>query len=244
VRTDIDERELRALRSAVFALTREPAEWAAAVARQDAMTVWGVGCHPKLASAIKGFDAERFRGAVSKTPLIGEVGLDGGSGVPMADQQRVFRACLIIAKRESRLVSIHSVRAAGAVLNELEAIGGVPGAILHWWRGSSEETRRALDLGCYFSLNGAEAVRPKSLDLLPPDCVLTETDFPHSKGSDRAAVKPGRVGTIEQALAKNWEISEDEVRRRVWRNLADLCVETKMASWMPRQIQASLLAAR
>jgi TatD DNase family protein len=243
VRTDIDERELRALRSAVFAVTREPGEWAAAIARRDPTTVWGIGCHPKLAGAITGFDVERFAEAVSKTALIGEVGLDGGSRVPMAEQLRVFRACLIVAKRESRLVSIHSVRAASAVVSELEAVGGVPGAILHWWRGSAEETRRALDLGCYFSLNGAEALRPKSLDLLPPDGVLTETDFPHSKRSDRAAVKPGRVGTIEQALAKNWEMGEAEVRRQVWLNLADLCAETKMASLMPRQIQASLLAA-
>jgi TatD DNase family protein len=244
VRTDIDERELRALRSTVFAVTREPGEWAAAAARSDTTTVWGIGCHPKIAGAITGFDIERFADAVSKTALIGEVGLDGSSRVSMADQLRVFRACLIVAKRESRLVSIHSVRAASAVLSELEAVGGVPGVILHWWRGSAEETRRALDLGCHFSLNGAEALRPKILDLLPPNRVLTETDFPHSERSDRAAVRPGCIGTIEQALAKNWGMGEDEIRRQVWRTLADLCAATSMASLMPRRIQASLLAAR
>jgi TatD DNase family protein len=244
VLTDIDARDLRALRSAVFAVTRAPSEWAAAAARRDELCVWGLGCHPQVAAAVAGFNADRLAELVASTPLIGEVGLDGGSKVPMADQRRVFRGVLAVARDLSRLVSIHSVRASSAVLDDLEAVGGVSGAILHWWRGSTAETRRAIELGCYFSLNGAEVARPKVLSALPADRVLTETDYPHTRRSDKGADRPGAVKTIERALGEAWSLDSKDVRRQVWKNLSRLCATTHTASLMPRRFQGSLLAAR
>lgn len=244
VLTTIDSRDLRALRSALFAVTREPAEWTAAAGRRDELCVWGLGCHPQLSGAIASFDASRLAELVAATPLIGEVGLDGGSRVPMADQRRVFRAVLAVARDQSRLVSIHSVRASAEVLDELEAVGEVSGAILHWWRGSAAETRRAVELGCFFSLNGAEAARPQVLSLLPIDRVLTETDFPHARRSDKTADRPGAVGSIESALGDAWSLSSDGVRRQIWRNLARICAATRTSSLMPRRLQGSLLASR
>jgi TatD DNase family protein len=244
VLTSIEDRKLRALRSAVFAVTREPSEWAAASERRDELCVWGLGCHPGLSGAVRAFDASRLAALVASTPLIGEVGLDGSSKVPMEDQRRVFRAALEVAREKSRLVSIHSVRASAAVLDELESAGGVPGAILHWWRGSANETRRAIDLGCFFSLNGAEAARPKVLSSLPGDRVLTETDYPHTRRSDKRADRPGAVGTIERALGAAWGYSGEEVRRQLWKNLGLICAATGTSSLMPRRLQGSLLAAR
>jgi TatD DNase family protein len=207
VLTSIDARELRALRSVVFAVTREPKEWQAAADRRDELCVWGLGCHPGVPAAIAAFDADRLAELATSTPLIGEVGLDGGSKVLMTDQRRVFREVLKVAKEHSRLVSIHSVRAASAVLDELEAADGVSGAIRHWWRGSVSETERAIEMGCYFSLNGAEAGKPKVLRKLPVERVLTETDFPHTRRSDRSADKPGAVLSIEEALADAWSLT-------------------------------------
>ncbi len=244
VLTGIDTRDLRALRSAVFAVTREPSEWAAAAERRDELCVWGLGCHPRVAAAVADFNADRLAELIASTPLIGEVGLDGASKVPMADQRRVFRAALDVARDRSRLVSIHSVRASATVLEDLEAAGGVPGAILHWWRGSAGETQRAVDLGCYFSLNGAEAARPKVLSAIPADRVLTETDFPHTRRSDKSADRPGAVSTIEHALGEVWSLDGEAVRRQVWKNLASLCTTTRTAGLMPRRVQGSLLAAR
>lgn len=244
VLTGIDPRELRALRSALFAVTREPSEWTAAAARRDDLCVWGLGCHPKVAAAVASFDGERLAELMASLPLIGEVGLDGGSKVPIADQRRVFRAALEIARDRSRLVSIHSVRASSAVLDELEVVGGVTGAILHWWRGSAIETQRAIELGCFFSLNGVEAARPKVLAALPADRVLTETDYPHTRRADKSADRPGAVATIEHTLADVWSLDSDGVRRQLWKNLAQLCATTRTASLMPRRLQGSLLAAR
>jgi TatD DNase family protein len=244
VPTTIEGRDLRALRSAIFAVTREPSEWTAAVARRDELCVWGLGCHPQVTGAIAAFDLGRLAELASSTPLIGEVGLDGGSRVPMADQRRVFRGALEVARDRSRLVSIHSVRASATVLEDLEAVGGVSGAILHWWRGSVAETRRAIELGCFFSLNGAEVARPKVLSVLPADRVLTETDFPHTRRSDKSADRPGAVGTIERALGDAWSMSSEDVRRQLWKNLAGICSATRTSSLMPRRLQGSLLAVR
>ncbi|MBW8059159.1 MAG: TatD family deoxyribonuclease [Solirubrobacterales bacterium] len=244
VLTNINGRELRALRSVVFAVTREPSEWAAAAARRDEFCIWGLGCHPGVAAAVAGFDRDLLEELVATTPLIGEVGLDGSSRVPISEQRRVFRAALEVARDKSRLVSIHSVRASGEVLAEIEAVGGIPGAILHWWRGNASETRRAVDLGCFFSLNGAEALRPKVMSSLPVHRVLTETDFPHTRRSDKSADRPGAVATIERALAEAWSMSDDDVRLQLWKNLASICTATRTSSSLPRRVQGGLLTIR
>ena len=243
VLTDISERDLRALRAVIFAVTREPNEWSKASGRRDRSCVWGLGCHPQVPSAIDAFDAERLHDLTERCPLIGEVGLDGRSKVPKERQRDVFRSALYVAAIRSRLVSIHSVGMSGDVVRELSmASRPVPGAILHWWRGTAAQTQQALELGCYFSLNGAEARNPKVMSLLPPDRVLTETDYPHTRRTDRMADKPGAVLTIEAALGESWGQDVEGVRRQLWRNLAALCQVTRTAALMPRGVQATLLS--
>jgi TatD DNase family protein len=240
VMTNISERDLRALRAVVFAVTREPSEWEAATRRSDRECVWGRGCHPGVPRAQDAFDVDRLDELAGRSPLIGEVGLDRRSKVPKETQLANFRVVLAVAAARSRLVSIHSVGTTAEVVRELEA-RPVPGAILHWWRGTAEESRRAAALGCFFSLNGAEALKPKVLSVLPGDRILTETDFPHTARKDRAADKPGAVATIERALSDAWDADVEGVRRRVWANLACLCETTGTSSLMPRAVQAQLL---
>jgi TatD DNase family protein len=78
-------------------------------------------------------------------------------------------------------MSVHSVRAASAVLGHVEAYlppdrGRV---VLHWFTGSPAEARRGAALGCYFSVN-AEMLRTDRhralLAQIPRDRLLTETD--------------------------------------------------------------------
>jgi TatD DNase family protein len=240
VMTNIGERDLRELRAVVFAVTREPSEWEAAARRSDRECVWGLGCHPGVPYAHDAFEVERLDELAVHSPLIGEVGLDRRSTVPKETQLASFRAALSVAAEHSRLVSIHSVGTTAEVVRELEA-SPVAGAILHWWRGTAEESRRAAALGCFFSLNGAEALKPKVLSLLPADRILTETDFPHTARNDRAADKPGAVATIERALGEAWDTDVEGVRQRVWANLARLCETTGTSSMMPRAVQAQLL---
>ena len=120
----------------------------------------------------------------------------------------------------------------------------VAGAILHWWRGSQAETQEALELGCFFSLNGAEARQPKVLAELPPERVLTETDFPHTRRTDSAADRPAAVTTIETALMERWGVDRVMLRRQLWQNLGALFERCELIERLPVGVQETLATAR
>jgi TatD DNase family protein len=240
VETTISARDLAALDAVTFAVTRSPGEWETAVERRDTSTAWGIGCHPGLAAAVGAFSLDEFGQRLSDAAFVGEVGLDGRSKVPLIDQRRTLDEILLGLQSSPRVVSIHSVAATREVLDALRA-RPVAGAVLHWWRGSADETHAAIEMGCFFSLNGAETRRPKVLSLLPRERVLTETDFPHTHRSDRVADRPGRTETIERALEAQWEEDRWGVRQQLWRNLRTLLRETDTISRMPRAVKTGLL---
>jgi TatD DNase family protein len=242
VLTDVSADDLRQLGAFVFAVTREDKEWEPALRRHDNLAIWGVGVHPGVPAAIAGFDAERFAQNVDRALLVGEVGLDGRSKVGLADQRPVFDAVLDVVLAAQRPISIHSVAASGDVLKALRR-RPVAAPILHWWRGNQTETEEAVELGCFFSLNGAEAVRPKVIDRLPRERVLTETDFPHSRRSDPAARQPAAVATIEDALMERWNADRLTLRRQLWRNLGILFDACALFDRLPAGVQDALLTA-
>jgi TatD DNase family protein len=240
VETTISARDLTALDAVTFAVTRSPEEWGAALERRDTTTAWGIGCHPGVAAAVRAFSPDEFNQRLADAAFVGEVGLDGRSKVPLVDQRRALDEILFELQSSARLVSIHSVAATSEVIEALRA-RPIAGAILHWWRGSAAETDAAIEMGCFFSLNGTEVRRPKVLSLVPRERVLTETDFPHTQRSDRVADRPGRTETIERALEAQWGEDRWGVRQQLWRNLRTLLRETDTTSRMPRAVKAGLL---
>jgi TatD DNase family protein len=56
----IDAAELTRLGAVVLAVTRSIAEWQAAAARDDDLTLWGIGCHPALPAAVDALDPRAF----------------------------------------------------------------------------------------------------------------------------------------------------------------------------------------
>lgn len=241
VEPTVSAADLSGLGCAVVAVTRGRSEWDKVRERTDQMTIWGIGCHPTLQDELVAFDQSRFAEAIVEMPLVGEIGLDFRKKQPQAQQLRVFREILEVTHEQPRLLSIHSVGAAGAVLDGLEENPQL-GAILHWWRGTEIQTSRALELNCYFSINGAEVRRPKVLDLIPPDRVLTETDYPFSEKADPKADRPGAVSTTEAALAETWSVERSQVRDRVWRNLRDLAGQASCTDFLPQGIARTMLA--
>jgi TatD DNase family protein len=242
VDTSVDVDRLREVRAVVVAVTREPSEWTAALKRRDPSAVWGLGAHPGVPAALREFDADRFAETLEQALFVGEVGLDGRARTDRAAQAEVFASVLRAVAEQPRPVTIHSTAAAGDVIAALRR-RPIAGAVLHWWRGSPAETHQAIDLGCYFSINGHETADPKVLDLLPADRILTETDFPHSKRYDRAAIQPGATLTVEAELSRRWEIDEAEVRRRLWHNFGALLKASDILNRMPRVILAALATA-
>lgn len=221
VAPEIDVRELRALGAHLFAMTRSVAEYALVSDRDDRRTVWALGTHPGLVRINKSFDAEAFEHAAAQATVIGEVGLDGSSRVPMLDQIQVFRKILELAHRQPCILSIHSTGAHFHILRELHRTpaGGV---ILHWWNGSKELTDEAVRLGCYFSMPPAMMSSLDVIDRIPVSRILPETDHPSGDRRTRGVKRPGGVAEVEKRLAQHYGLTEPEMRIQFWRNLRTL----------------------
>ena len=122
------------------------------------------------------------------------------------------------------MISLHSRRAAGAVLDALEKEpnAGVP--ILHWFSGSKRDLERAIRLGCWFSVGPAmlrsEAGRGLAA-AMPRDRVLTETDAPFAQ-IDGRPLMPWDVVLTYPVLAEIWQCSEGDVSRQILSNLRRL----------------------
>lgn len=201
----------------VFAVTRSLFEARLVARRNDPGVVWGVGVHPGKPEALSEYDEETFQRAITHFALVGEVGLDRRGDKAL--QKTVFDSILKVSADKPVLMSIHSTGRTTEVLDALE-VRPHPGAILHWYNGTSEEIERATALGCHFSVNGA--MRPETVAAIPPDRILTETDFPSSRRKTQAS-KPGDVGAAEDLIA---DIHDTDARQLVMDNLARLLHQT------------------
>lgn len=135
----ISATDVSSLDAFVFAMTRSLDEFET-LCRNDRRAVWAIGVHPGLVRSQRAFTADRFRRLLSKTPVVGETGLDGASRVPMSIQLETFRSVLEAAADIPRILSVHSYQAQAEVLRELNRLP-VQGVILHWWTGSPGLTR-------------------------------------------------------------------------------------------------------
>lgn len=116
---------------------------------------------------------------------IGECGLDRWMRDPdPADQKEVFVAQLELATRLDRPLSIHCLKAWGALLEILKAHPRPNrGFLLHSYGGSAELVGPLSQLGAYFSFSGyfldprKEATRA-AFRLVPPGRLLLESDAP------------------------------------------------------------------
>lgn len=91
---------------AVLAMTLSLHEAALAIGRHERYVTWGVGCHPRKLKVQDSFDVERFRQLAKKAAVVGEIGLDKGSRVPLEVQLKNFRQTLEVISDLPRFVSI------------------------------------------------------------------------------------------------------------------------------------------
>lgn len=235
--------ELERLGSVVFAATRSLDEYASVQGRRDQAIIWGVGCHPGQPKAQAAYDAARFAELISSTGYASEVGLDRQSRVTMERQREVLASILGILHTAPRITAIHSSGAPGIVLDLLEQ-HRIHGAVLHWWRGDAVQTRRALRLGCWFSLNAAGMKYPDDVAMIPLGRALTETDHPSGDRGSRPPRQPGAVADVESTLAALHGVSALVVRQQVWSNFAQLVDEVDVEQHLPHPVRRMLAAAR
>lgn len=187
-----------------------------------------LGLHPQLVGE-RANEIGLWEKLLPETRYVGEVGLDAGPRFynSFDAQKKVFAHVLqACAEAGGKILSLHSVRSAKAVLDMVETHlppdrGRV---VLHWFTGSAADARRAADLGCYFSVN--EQMLEKEgkatfLRSLPRDRILTETDGPFTRAGPRAA-EPIDAGRAIASLSRHFGMTEAAASILVLANLRNL----------------------
>ena len=187
-----------------------------------------LGLHPQLV-AEGASELPLWEAHLGETRYVGEVGLDAGPRFfkSFEQQEQVFEHVLrCCAKAGNKVITVHSIRAAKAVLDHIEAYlppsqGKV---VLHWFTGSKAEAKRAIALGCYFSINASMLDNERHAAMvgaIPLDRLLTETDGPFTKTAGRPS-KPADVAVVVEALGRLHGMSAVTLAAAVRSNLRSL----------------------
>lgn len=235
--------DLLELRAVVFAASRSLAESRQAIMRQpkDLLTVWGLGVHPGVKTALDSFDPDEFSALLDRTAYVGEVGLGGKVKSRLTQQRTLLSSVLTMLQERPRMTSIHSYGATKELVEELERTP-IKGAVLHWWQGDSATTERAVELGAYFSVNAACLRRGEALDAIPLDRLLLETDHPDGNRASPPPRRPGHVSDVEAALADRYGLTSAALRERTWRNLKRLVDDAGCDHLLPARVRSILKA--
>jgi TatD DNase family protein len=190
-----------------------------------------LGLHPQLVAEYAG-ELTVWESYLPQARYIGEVGLDAGPrffrSFELQKQvfERILRAC---ADARGKILTVHSVRAASAVLDLIKI--NLPASrgrvVLHWFTGSQAEARRALDLGCYFSINAEMLSNQRHRTIiaaLPLDRLLTETDGPFTKVAGRPSRPSDVIATVD-ALSRLRGIDFNATAVAIRENLRQLLSE-------------------
>ncbi|MCC5093899.1 MULTISPECIES: Qat anti-phage system TatD family nuclease QatD [Xanthomonas] len=226
--------QVSAIRSSgayVLSVTTTPRAWekTSALAAGHSRIKTALGLHPQLAAERRS-ELALFDALLPRARYVGEVGLDGRTEYRTSweAQVAVFDHVLASCVRAGgRILTLHSRRAATAVLDALERHPGYGVAILHWFSGSQRELARAIEMGCWFSVGSGMLQGQKGRTLaamMPPDRVLTETDGPFAAENGKP-LQPAQCQASVQTLAELWEIEVELASRRIldsFRKLASL----------------------
>lgn len=183
-----------------------------------------LGLHPQIAHQ-RASELELFDAILPNAKYVGEIGLDGGRGYKehFDVQLKVFRHIIKSVNRAGgRIMTIHSRSSAAVVIDELASMKGVP--ILHWFTGTSNQLKKAIELGCWFSI-GPAMLNTKSgsqlFSMIPRQRVLTETDGPFTK-YNRKPLMPWDTDIATNMIANIWKVPIDEVENQLKTNFQNL----------------------
>lgn len=187
-----------------------------------------LGLHPQLAHAYT-HELSLFEQLLPETRYVGEVGLDGSSDfLPTFETQRdVFQSILkLCAVAGNKVLTVHSRRAATQVIDDIGTF--LPSSkgrvVLHWFTGSRSEALRAIEAGCFFSINAKmleSAQRRKIIEALPQNRILTESDGPFAKIGP-SIISPKDIGIVIHQLASIWSVPDVAAATIIKNNLKSL----------------------
>ena len=188
-------RELERMSVAALCATVDPGDYDRAknLLRGCANVDVAAGLHPLWVAdgRVGAREVKRAAENAYAARFVGEIGLDFGKRFVQLSHKQQLDAFTLICEAASagsspsakKTLTIHSVRSAGRVLDILEATGCIDSCrcVMHWFSGTSDELRRAIDEGCFFSIGehmlstrrGREYARQ-----IPEGRFLLETDLP------------------------------------------------------------------
>lgn len=219
-----------AARIYTLAVTTTPKAWPRnhGLTRHTRYVRAALGLHPQLV-AERASELVLWERYLPEARYIGEVGLDAGPRFykSLDAQKQVFRTVLErCADAGGKILTVHSIRTVPMVLEMIERHlppdRGI--VVLHWFTGTKAEARRAVELGCYFSVNIAMTRSKHGQTLvsdLPLSRILTETDGPFTSVDDQPA-EPASVRATVAAIARARQASQDSVAYALHTNLRAL----------------------
>lgn len=167
----------------------------------------GAGLHPWWVAdgTCGGTDIAQATALARTSRYVAEVGLDFAHGrdasapAQLDALDRILQAC----EGGGHVLSIHAVCAGTPLLDLLERHGtcGDNHVILHWFSGTSEELRRALRMGCLFSVGPRMLATRRGREYarqLPVERLLLETDLPGSAAQGRELAPAELVCQLRQ----------------------------------------------
>lgn len=171
-----------------LAVTTSPRAWKATgrVLEPYSTIQVALGLHPEIVTE-KFAEKNLLIESIAETKFIGEIGLDGSRRFKnsFALQKDIFESAIKeCAKQGGKIISIHSRSAESEVLEILASNPGLGVPILHWFSGSLTDLKRAIDLGCWFSV-GPAMLASKSgqriANAIPLKRLLPESDGPFGR---------------------------------------------------------------
>ncbi len=194
-----------------------------------------LGIHPWFSdTAARGWQHRLMTIAetLDQTIGIGETGLDRSCPIDFDIQRCLFADHLEVAADRKWPLSVHCVRAWGALADMLSTFSlrqPLPPVLIHSFNGSTEMMKRLTELGCYISYSEALAQQQTKLHhtftRTPPEYLLLETDAPYAKNPDRqkgpgkdTINEPSDMVELYGHAARLLQVDIDKLVTRIWNN--------------------------
>lgn len=178
-----------------------------------------VGWHPNYTTSFSSEGLAEIREMLShpKMVALGEIGLDfHWQYATLEQQERALYAQLDLAEELEVPVVFHCREAYSRLLDILENRPRLP-FLFHCFSGDADDARRAVDLDCYFGVDGPVTYKKSSalrevIRTLPQDRLVVETDSPYLSPEPFRGKpnKPAHVALVNAALGSLFGMPAEE----------------------------------
>lgn len=182
-----------------------------------------LGFHPELVYQYSN-QQMLFKELINETRFIGEIGLDytKKSKEDVMCQTEVFEKIIEWCSGRNKILSIHSRSASKKVVDMLAGFDGI--VILHWYSGSINDLKRAIEQGCYFSINHQmlKSISGRNtIKNIPVDRLLLESDAPFTSGLEKKYTI-NFTDVIYKYIGDLYQQEVDVVKKRIKANFAEV----------------------